>query len=162
MKFSPVTKSLDELKALLVQLSDADYVKPIANLSNSSIGQHTRHIIELLQCLINAYETGILNYDNRERNKAIENNRVNALNAMDHIIAHFQKENKQLQLYQCIDGSQLSIETNYYRELIYNLEHCIHHQALIKVALFDIKNVQVHENFGVAQSTIEYKKQCAQ
>ena len=162
MNFSSVKKTLEELQCLLVQLSDADYVKPITNLSNASIGQHTRHIIELLQCLLQSYETGILNYDNRERNKAVENNKLDALAALDRIISNYQRDNKQLHLHQCIDGESLEIETNYYRELVYNLEHCIHHQALIKVALFDIENVQINENFGVAQSTIEFKKQCAQ
>ncbi len=58
--------------------------------------------------------------------------------------------------------NQVSIQTNYFRELLYNLEHCIHHQALIKVAVFQLENIKVTENFGIAPSTIEYKKQCAQ
>lgn len=162
MDFSSVKKTLEELQCLLVQLSDSDYVKPIANLSNASIGQHTRHIIELFQCLLNAYESGILNYDHRERNKAIENYKTTALSALDQIIAEYPKENKKLQLHQSIDCESIEIDTNYFREIIYNLEHCIHHQALIKVALLDIKHVAIDENFGVAQSTIAYKKQCAQ
>ena len=162
MNFSSVKKALEELQCLLMQLSDEEYAKPIANLSNASIGQHTRHIIELLQCLLYAYTTGNLNYDHRERNKVIEKNSSYASQAIDTIISGCEKENKPLQLHQCIDGHTIHIETNYYRELLYNLEHCIHHQALIKVALFAIENVTVHENFGVAQSTIDYKKQCAQ
>jgi hypothetical protein len=56
----------------------------------------------------------------------------------------------------------LLIESNYQRELLYNLEHCIHHQAMIKVAIIQSSLVAIDENFGVARSTIEYKKQCAQ
>ena len=55
----------------------------------------------------------------------------------------------------------LEIETNYERELLYNLEHSIHHQALIKVALLQLQSVEIPENFGVAQSTIVYREsQC--
>ena len=54
------------------------------------------------------------------------------------------------------------IETNYYRELMYNIEHCIHHQAIIKIALLNFGKTEIAENLGVAKSTIEYKKQCAQ
>ena len=36
------------------------------------LGEHTRHIMEMFQCLENQYDLGILNYDNRERNKIIQ------------------------------------------------------------------------------------------
>ncbi|MCL9804403.1 DinB family protein [Flavobacterium amniphilum] len=160
MNFSPVKKTLGELKHLLIQLSDEDYAKSIPNLSGASVGQHTRHIIELFQCLSGSYEEGMLNYDSRERNRLIESSVNHALKALDVIIAEYEKENKSLVIHQHVDGNLMTIETNYYRELLYNLEHCIHHQALIKVALFEIGNVSVTENFGVAPSTIEYKKQC--
>jgi hypothetical protein len=52
-------------------------------------------------------------------------------------------------------------ESNYFRELLYNLEHCIHHQALIKVAILQCETVTI-DNFGVDQTTIEYRNQCAQ
>ena len=162
MNFNSVKETLGELKNLLVQLSDDDYAKSIPNLSGASVGQHSRHIIELFQCLLGSYEEAILNYDNRERNRLIESSSNHALTALDSIIAEFEKENKSLLLNQHVDGCLITIETNYYRELLYNLEHCIHHQALIKVALFEIGYVSVDENFGVAQSTIEYKKQCVQ
>ena len=61
-----------------------------------------------------------------------------------------------------MDGEELLIQSNYERELLYNLEHCIHHQALIKVAIIQSNSVAIDENFGVARSTIEYRKQCAQ
>ena len=61
-----------------------------------------------------------------------------------------------------IDGVAIKIDSNYYRELLYNLEHCIHHQALIKVAVLKNENLKVDANFGVARSTIEYRKQCVQ
>jgi anionic cell wall polymer biosynthesis LytR-Cps2A-Psr (LCP) family protein len=72
------------------------------------------------------------------------------------------KPNKKLVLKQVIDEIEVTIESNYNRELLYNLEHCIHHQALIKVAVLQMKYLQIDENFGVARSTIEYRKQCAQ
>ena len=72
------------------------------------------------------------------------------------------KENKTVVLQQIIDGEELRIDSNYFRELLYNLEHCIHHQALIKVAVLQLEHLQIDADFGVARSTIEYRKQCAQ
>jgi hypothetical protein len=51
--------------------------------------------------------------------------------------------------------------TNYYREMAYNLEHTIHHMALIRTGINDVSRISVPENFGVAISTMKYRKQCA-
>jgi hypothetical protein len=162
MNFTSVNNTLNELKNVLNQLSDENYTKPISNLGNSSIGQHNRHIIELFQGLLLSYDSGILNYDNRERNNLIETNRDFANQTIDDIICDLEKPNKNIMLHQLLQEETITIETNYFRELLYNLEHCIHHQALIKVALYEMNEVTIDNNFGVAPSTIEYKKQCAQ
>jgi len=162
MVFAPLHTSLRELVDLLRQLSDADYAAPCPELSHSSIGEHTRHIIELFQCLQQQYESGILNYDVRERNQHIQTNTDFAITTIHQIQLNLEQPNKELQLNQNIAGELVQIQTNYYRELVYNLEHCVHHQALIKVALLQHHQVQIAENFGVASATIEYRKQCAQ
>jgi hypothetical protein len=162
MLLPAIHNSLQELNDLLVQISDADYSHPCHELSNATIGEHTRHIIEMFQCLNSQYETGIVNYDQRLRNKSIQTNSEYAIEQIKEIQNALDKENKKLALQQIIDGEAIHIESNYFRELLYNLEHCIHHQALIKVAILMNGKLVVNENFGVARSTIEYRKQCAQ
>jgi len=46
---------------------------------------------------------------------------------------------------------------NYFREVVYNTEHTIHHLALIKVAIIDMKLDIVDNDFGMAYSTIKYQ-----
>jgi allophanate hydrolase subunit 1 len=162
MLIPSINNSLNELINLLNQLSKTEYSNPCAELSNASIGEHTRHIIEMFQCLENQYDLGIVNYDNRERNVLIQTDIECAIQHILEIKRSLKKENKSIDLQQIIDGSAIRIQSNYYRELLYNLEHCIHHQALIKVAVLKCENVTVDENFGVARSTIEYRNQCAQ
>jgi len=162
MLLKSIHHSLDELLYLLDQLSDEDYSKSCQALSNATIGEHTRHILEMFQCLENSYDLGILNYDNRERNNRIQTETEFAKQSIASIKMGLKKENKIIYLEQIIDGINLRIQSNYCRELLYNLEHCIHHQALIKVAVLQFENILVNENFGVARSTIEYKKQCVQ
>jgi hypothetical protein len=162
MLIPAIYKTLNELSGLLSQLSDDDYCFPCNDLSNATIGEHTRHIIEMFQCLENQYESGIVNYDNRKRDYNIQTNTAFAKECIAAILNQVDKENKELQLQQIVDGEELLIESNYQRELLYNLEHCIHHQALIKVAIIQSNSITVDENFGVARSTIEYRKQCAQ
>ena len=162
MLLESIRQSLDELIYLLDQLSDQDYSKSCRALSNATIGEHTRHILEMFQCLEQSYDSGILNYDNRQRNKQIQTETEFAKKCIIQIKKELKSENKIIYLEQFIDGLSMRIQSNYYRELLYNLEHCVHHQALIKVAVLQFENIIIDENFGVARSTIAYRKQCVQ
>jgi hypothetical protein len=162
MNFIAVRHTLEELKDLLNQLSNDDFALPILYLGNSSIGEHTRHIIEMFQCLLISYESGLLNYDDRQRNNLIQTDTHFAIQSIDDIIKSIEKDNKNIVLKQLLFKAYTHIETNYFRELLYNLEHCIHHQALIKVAVFQLGDIQLTETFGIAPSTIEYRKKCVQ
>jgi hypothetical protein len=162
MLLKEIKKSLSDLVDLLNQLSDIEYIKPIKVLSESTIGEHTRHIIEMFQCLEDQYVNGIIQYDNRKRNKQIQNETDFAKNKILEIIKSIEKPNKPLILEQDFSGNKISISSNYQRELLFNLEHCIHHQALIKVALLTFDTNTVSETFGIANSTLQYRKQCAQ
>ena len=155
-------KALNELVSLLNQLSNDDFKTPCKALSNSTIGEHTRHIIEMFQCLENQYESGVVNYDKRNRDYKIQSDTDFAVQCIAVVKNQLEKENKKIMLQQIVDCEELYIESNYFRELLYNLEHCIHHQALIKVAVLQCEHLQIDDDFGVARSTIEYRKQCAQ
>ncbi len=162
MLFKAINHNLNELIDLLLLLTNEEYTHKNNQLSNATIGEHTRHVVEMYFCLITNYEHGIVNYELRERNKAIENYTKIAIEKLNIIKTTLQKENKNFYLTQEINGLEIKVETNYFRELIYNLEHTIHHQALIKVALKSIKRINICNNFGVAPSTISYRTKCAQ
>lgn len=157
-----INNSLNELVDLLDQISNSEYSNQCAALSNATIGQHSRHIIEMFQCLESNYDVGIVNYDKRQRNILIETDTDYAIHQIRSIMTTVEKENKKMELQQIIDGEEVRIESNYLRELLYNLEHCIHHQALIKVAVLHNPSIVIGDDFGVARSTIEYRKQCVQ
>lgn len=156
-----IKNTLGEVSNLLSQLDKADYVLPCKSLSNATIGEHIRHIVEMFECLVEQYESGYVNYDARRRDCIIETDVDFAKSKIESILANLKRPNKKVLLIQQLDGDSLEIESNYFRELLYNLEHCIHHQALIKVAILQNPSITIDPNFGVARSTIEYRKQCA-
>ncbi len=158
MIIQSINYCLNQVKALLIQIDDNDYAMRCSQLSNASIGEHTRHIIEMFQCLTNEYKSGIVNYDKRERNKLLETDTNFAVTQIELLLSTIDRSNKDLLLQQSSIDEVISINTNYYRELVYNLEHCIHHQALIKIGLILNFDYQIDENFGVAFSTIEYRR----
>lgn len=160
----PVRNVLVQLAEALRQLSDAEYSRPSKVLFNATIGQHVRHIIELFLCLENGYATGIVNYEKRKRDYQVETNKAFAEELLRDIYHRIDKPNIELVM-EAEDydaGTVVVIPSNYYREIAYNLEHTIHHMALIRVGVNDISAIQLPNDFGVAFSTIKYRKQCAQ
>lgn len=161
MLIESIRKNFLEITGLLDQLDNENYTCKHKEL-NASIGEHIRHIIEIYQSLLDNYNLGVINYDKRNRNILIQTSIKEAKYAIDEIVKSIVLPNKILILQQGMIATDFSIETNYFRELLYNLEHSIHHQALIKVALLKYPTIKLPVNFGIAKSTIEYKKQCAQ
>ena len=154
-----------QLADTLHQLSKEEYIKPCNTLFNNTIGQHVRHIIELFQCLENGYDVNMVNYERRPRDLAIETDKDFAEELLQEIFKKLSRPNKELVLEACYDEhttQPITIPTNYYREIAYNLEHTIHHMALIRVGITEVSGIQLSDDLGVASSTVKYRKQCAQ
>lgn len=160
MIFLQATKQLQSLRKLLLSLTDEQYVQTVGHLGNASIGGHTRHVIELLQCAIEGYKTGLVDYVNRKRNLMLETDRMFAHSVLLQIEGLIKVPDRQLSLApEQVDGEfdPLNVTTTYYREVVYNTEHTIHHLALIKVAIIDMQLDIIDDDFGLANSTIKYK-----
>lgn len=160
--FKPSMDTLEQFKQVLLALPLDCYSKKCSLLSNASIGQHTRHVIELYLCLIQGYQTADVSYDRRKRDLRIEQDLSFALEQLSYIQSQLQKPNKSLKITYELAGETTCLDSNYYREVMYNLEHTIHHHALIKVGIEQISEQTLPASFGVAPSTIQYRKTCAQ
>lgn len=163
--YNAIKTSFQQLNEVLDQLTAEQYQTPSENLSGSSVGQHTRHVIELFQCLLAGYASGTICYDDRKRDVRIESDPLFAKQLLAGIAASIEQENTELKLagvYDEVSTEQLHLTTNYSRELLYNLEHTVHHMALIRVALKELKTELVGGYFGIASSTIRHREQCAQ
>ena len=153
-----------QLSDALTQLSAEQYMQPSKILFSATIGQHTRHIIELFTELNNGYETGTINYENRKRDYLIETDKTLAVSMLHKIYTSLNKPDKELMLESNYDeqtNDVITIKSNYYREVIYNLEHTVHHMALIRVGVTEVSGIKLPQGFGVASSTIKYRKEIA-
>jgi hypothetical protein len=159
MIFLQLTQQLQALSNLLSTLNDKQYSHKIEHLGDASIGGHTRHIIELLQCAVKGHSTGEVDYVNRTRDLTIELNKSLASATIEKLGQDMHLPDKKLNMVteEMDEAIDLSVTTTYYREIVYNTEHVIHHLALIKVALIEMKLNFVDHNFGMAYSTIKYK-----
>jgi hypothetical protein len=155
---------LDQLGDLVSQIKEGDYNKPIETLSNSTIGQHMRHTLEFFICLEGGFRNGIINYDKRAHDKLIETDKFLGLSTINRIrdFIHKQLEDRSLDLevgYDVSTDEFITIATNYSRELVYNIEHAVHHMALIKIGVREAASyINLPSDFGIAASTIRYKE----
>lgn len=104
-------------------------------------------------------KTSTVKYDNRKRDLDLETNPKFAIFTIDKICSNlgFLKLDNEFILEGnfSLNNPETLIKTSFERELAYCLEHSIHHQALIKIALKELllDNI-IQENFGVAPATI--------
>jgi hypothetical protein len=160
MIFLQLSQQLQALSKLLSALIDEQYNKKIIHLGNSTIGAHTRHIVELLQCTIKGYSTGEIDYYNRSRNLLLETDKTLSQAALQQLDGVVMLSDKVLYLLVEQIDEELEIQkftTTYFREIIYNTEHIIHHLALIKVAVIYMNLNILEPSFGMAYSTIKYQ-----
>jgi len=164
-----------QIWSLLESLANEQYSQPVRVLSDATIGQHTRHITEFYQELFSGYDQGVIDYDNRKRSQAIESDRLFAMQKLREISEKLARPNKELWLTADVGTLEESIEasllrkggaekarirTNYDRELVYNLEHTVHHMALLRIAVSALTDLALPEGFGVALSTQKFRKAC--
>jgi hypothetical protein len=51
------------------------------------------------------------------------------------------------------------VPTNFLRELVYNIEHAVHHMALIRIGVREVApHITLPPDFGVAASTIRHQQ----
>jgi hypothetical protein len=156
---------LNQLSSLVEGMSEAEFITPSQSLSGSSVGQHLRHTLEFFICLEQGFKNGVVNYDKRAHDKLIESDKFIAISYI-HRIQQFVKNQTEDQIlklevgYDLQHDQSIEIETNYFRELVYNIEHAVHHMAIMKIGVREVApQISIPADFGVAASTIRYREQ---
>ena len=152
---------LDQLEGVIDHVSDEDFVRPCPTLGNVTIAQHLRHTIEFFLCLEAGYNSGLINYDNRPHDREIETDRILALALIGRIrqfAVNATNRNLVLEVgYERHSEESMVIDTNFFRELSYNIEHAVHHMALMKIGVREVASyIQLPPDFGIAVSTLRF------
>lgn len=154
-----------QLKQILTQLRAEQYAQKLELLNSSTVGQHVRHVLEFYCCLSDGLQSGVVDYDRRKRNLSIESDpgyAIQILQDLEHRFCSAALENVLLQHEIEYNGNVIKVASSLSRELVYLIEHSIHHYAIIQIALkHDFPQVQIPSGFGVAYSTIKHKQNLA-
>lgn len=157
-----IASLLTQVEDTIIQLADDQFCAAIPLLGGSSIGEHVRHILEFYVELINGYDSGLVNYDLRNRDHQLQTIRSAAVFKIKQLNNQLHLKDKALLISSNDDPSNAPVISTYARELMYNLDHTVHHMALIRVAVCLTTAIALPHNFGVSAATINYRNACAQ
>lgn len=151
---------LEELSAVIEQLSEADYTAALPLLDHVSLGKHVRHTLEFHQCFLDRKEQ--LCYDDRSREIRLEESPAEALEQIALLVyrLRFIQLDKVFEMKVQYGNSAVSVTSSVQRELAFLIEHTVHHNAILRMALtMFYPHVQFNQEFGYADSTIRYLQQ---
>lgn len=164
-------QTLQDAQCYLKEIDPQVYAMPLELLFGASIGQHTRHFVEFYQCLLEQTQGdgNVVNYALRARDLRIEEDPEFSSAIIDELCTRLLALNVSRSCHLVCDEhieeqSGITVDSNIGREIVYNIEHTIHHLAIIKIGLYAIApRITLPSHFGVAPSTIQHKqKACAQ
>ena len=139
---------------VIASLSDAVYR---GDDPETSIGAHFRHNLEFAEELLRGSESGVIDYAARRRDLGVATDRSAATERMETMINRLDSiAAGPVTVVSELDRST-RLSSSVERELEFILSHTIHHYALIAFKL-RLLGIEVPVGFGVAPSTIEYRK----
>lgn len=149
---------------LCENLNEDQYSASMNLLMSNSIGKHVRHIVEFFDLLKDSSLSNTnLCYDGRKHCNETETDRKLAIKRFKAIIDWLGEINGDMPLklvvgYDMDTNEGVELPTSLNRELVYNIEHAIHHMAIIRIAIEkEFPKIKLDKHFGVAFSTIRYK-----
>jgi len=160
---------LTQLVHLINSLTKDEYTSQLNMLNKSTIGQHIRHVVEFYNELEKGYSVGKVDYDNRKRNLSFEVDQNLVKDELHKIIGTIKKYDLEKELlvesnYGLSEKGKVYSKSSCRREIVYVLDHAVHHLAIIKIAIqTKYKHINLDADIGIAPSTLRnIKNVCAQ
>jgi hypothetical protein len=151
---------LELLIKIVDQLDAPFYASSLPILEGGSIGKHIRHILDFYQCLESASFTGTICYEQRLREEILETvpgAAIVRIQQVGHFLKRITFDREIMMQGEKSEFREPIIKTTLYRELAYAREHTIHHCAIIRLALRQVKpEIIIPTEFGIAPSTLRH------
>jgi len=154
-------QAIAQARDVVTSLSDETYGARVDG--RSPAGAHIRHVLDHYLALRDGVAKGVVDYDHRRRDCAVETNRQAALERLqqvEHWLTSMAPESVSLSVKSEVslcDCQFLTLESDLARELLYTLNHTVHHMAYVAL-LLKFNGESVADNIGVAPATASYQR----
>ncbi len=155
---------LERALDLVGSVDEATYCGAVEGLTDGSIGDHIRHVVEAYECLLSGLATGHVDYDARRRDPAVATRPTEAARAIRRVMAalgdlHTQSVPPALHVAWGTSAARTPrpVTSSLARELAFVHAHTVHHFALIAM-LLRARGIEPGADFGVAPATIVYRR----
>ena len=149
-------KQCEQILELLDQDSYISHVE-----ATSSIGAHMRHILDRFQCFFAGLRSGVIDYDQRERDKSIEISLEAASFALTSISRSIDSMDldevlgKSIEVRESVhhESPLAEVPSTFDREIMGLISHSTHHLAIIALIAKSL-SFEIDDDFGKAPSTL--------
>lgn len=145
--------------SLVRQLDEDLYGLSPQGLTPHRVGGHLRHILDFYDCFLSGLASSRVDYDARQRDESIENNRQAAIRKICAIVESLQNlavaGGDSVIFVRAGNTKDVYLRSTVGRELQALSTHTIHHFALIAVAL-KVHGFPVDAAFGMSPSTLRF------
>ena len=153
-----LSKSLEQLQVILTELNRLPTQLGNEVYLDANVGRHLRHVLRNAEALKQALDTGLVEYDQLDRGNAVETDRLMAMQQLSLLRLWVQTEdldNRRIAVaseIDCDNTQRMQFDSNLHREILYVINHTIHHAAHIKLALKQF-GIALPDAIGIAPGT---------
>lgn len=149
-----------EQVAMIIRATTSDNHLTDENLYTTlRLGSHTRHIVDHFVALLQGIDNGVIDYNRRNRDSVIESQVNQGLLAIEQLVSQIEQvADGPIEVISEIDCYQTvsqRFSSTVHRELLYLINHTIHHTAYMKL-LVKPYHLTLPEGIGIAPGTASF------
>lgn len=156
---------LEQAKSYLRSVTCEQYREVVSPLFISSAGQHMRHILDHYVSIMDALDSGVVDYDKRRRGAPVESDIDLALQQIAEIETFLcslrpalLEQKIKLSTEVSVDEKLVKVvESSLIREIVFVGSHAIHHFAMIE-QISKAQKISTPKQFGIAPATATFMR----
>lgn len=148
---------LEQGALVLQKMDDTIYGCHEPPFEQGGIGRHIRHVLDHFALFCDGVVEGVIDYDDRERDRMVEKSRLRALEQFEVLrgkLGAWMDTQPNLEYVLSVRHNGTWCQSSVGRELQHLINHTVHHYAFVALIL-RLQGVVVEDDFGVAPSTLQ-------
>lgn len=158
----PLMEAILDMGKHISRISDVDYASVPSDIFTSSPGAQVRHTLDHVGALLKGMESGVMEYDIRERGVIVETDPMAALNLIANQVEGLENIRNEDMIRPVIArllmnpaGEIMEHTSCVSREIAFVLSHTIHHNAIL-LSMLRFLGRETDDRFGFALATLAY------